>query len=322
MKKILLLNNEYEIKEYFLKDENFMTFKKDLKSMKDNICHRKTTLIKDQSNINTTFIMKQLELIEKEKGFAYAIYQKIKIYDNISFKPTVILFCRYARKSNSLILTLICKFEGSTKGLSKILMNKLIEKAKTDKINYIYLESIPDARFFYKKFNFNSEDDKGKYTESEEDETLFGYVLELNKENKDNNNENQIGAGNNDINTYFYKLENEKLRIYDNNLLLIEIEIYFKFHPICSYLTFEIENLSNNNYIDLLINLIDLISENRYVKSVLYHVNDIELEKKILTNNYQFLKNHFNKDLNSKIYEKKFYQNYILDRTVLKDDNF
>jgi hypothetical protein len=215
-------------------------------------------------------------------------------------------------------LKLICKFEGATKGLSKILMDKLIDKAKELKKDYIFLESVPNAKYFYKNYGYESDSEKEIYTESEKDETLSGYVLKLN-----NNKISNIVGGGKIIEQIEYIYQDDFLEIKMNQKVIKKLEISRKYHPIYLYLTLELDTLENKEEFYIFLNILELIAETKYIKSIeLYLEFEEYLKNKtdFLEKNGYLIKQQFNNMLI--ILEKKIHPSYILDRTVLSNQDF
>ena len=307
---IIILNNNYEIKEISQDTpEELSLFSKHLKSMKDYICKRKCSLTKNSFNINPSFITNELTDLKKiDNRFCLTIYQTVISYGIQHKRPTAVLFARKGSKHNTYIISLLCRYEGATKGLGKILMDKLIEKAKSNNIEYIYVESTYDSQIFYKNNEFDSDSEKEKHTESEKKSECNGYILKINNEHH----------GNID-NIYIFKLlynvgcEN-KLEIYSNNNLIGKLLFYIKMHPIYGYISFEIENfdISIGN---MLLSILDSIAQNHYIyKSHMFLRPEDNYYKNLLVNElYEQKKDK----MMLNYFEKQHNTCEFIDRTIL-----
>ena len=312
---LTILNNNYEIKEISQDTpEELSLFSKHLKSMKEFICKRKSSLTKENFNINPSFIIKELTDLKKlDNRFCLAIYQTVISYDKQHKRPTAILFARKGSRNNTYIISLLCRYEGSTKGLGKILMDNLIKKAKSNNIEYIYVESMYNSKIFYKNNEFDSDSEKEKHTESDKKPECSGYILKMNNETMDQH------GGSNINNIYIYKLlydisyEN-KLEIYNNNNLIGKLTFNIKIHPIYGYISFEIENfdISIGN---LLLSVLDSIAQNYYIYKSYMFLRPEENELKIFLFNELYEQKKNKMMLN--YFEKQHNKCEYIDRTIL-----
>ena len=323
----ILNPSNYDIKEINFGDNLSKKFIEDVKKMKKFICKRSKTLKNDEININSDFIVTQLSRLKDDSSaFAFVSYQKVINYNIQIEKPTAILIARKGSKKDVYILTLLCKYESAIKGLGTILLNKLIEKAKLNDVKYIYTESTPNAYSFYKKNDFDSDSEKDNYTESDKDESLFGYLYVI---DKNINGGNQINDNNilqeyvqeHKLNKYRYELFGKvscKLKLYDFNDICIGSAILDNWsHPYYSYISFEITNVNVNNEEnkEILFHVIDNICKKNYIHKTFSLIEHNNEDEKHFYENQEY---EYKKDkMNLMMYEKIHNKTYIIDRTVL-----
>jgi hypothetical protein len=277
-KNFTILNNKYEIKEINFEDkENIKKLNNDIKDVKNFLCKRIDNKNNIQTNIESSFIIREIARLKNNpNAFCYVIYQTVIMYGIQKQKPTAILIARKGTSNNTYILSLLCKYQLAQKGLGKILLEKLIEKAKLNNIKYIYLESVYDSNFFYKKNNFESDSDKFLHTESEKDEKLSGYLLDLDKI--------QIGKNNLELNIkkciYKFILNGNciyNLIIKNNNKEVGKMIFEDKLHPTFLYCSIEITNINGDTdkEKDILLIILDALCIHNYInKSEMFCAHD------------------------------------------------
>jgi ribosomal protein S18 acetylase RimI-like enzyme len=172
----IIYNSPLIINEFNNKDLQII---KDLRKFKKELCYRKETMTEKEYNISSEFFLLQLNaLIKNDEYFGFVVLQKIKFYNSITDKPVALLIARKSSDKNSYIILLLCRHEKSQKGLGKLLINQLINKAKNNNINKIFLESTKYASKFYDSLGFKNIE-KCEITESEEQIECYGYFLSL-----------------------------------------------------------------------------------------------------------------------------------------------
>ncbi len=85
--------------------------------------------------------------------FGYLIYDVIYFYDNKKYIPTAGIIVEHNNMLNYYNILVLINFN-KIKGRGKILINKIINKAKINNIKYIVLECSNELVNYYKKFNF------------------------------------------------------------------------------------------------------------------------------------------------------------------------
>jgi hypothetical protein len=323
----IILNSNYEIKEFTKESNDINEFVKHIKSMKEIICKRKCKKSGEEFNLTTNFILKEVaELKKDDSRFAFAIYQSVLLYGKQTKRPTVILFARKSSKNNIYILSLLCKYEGTQKGFGSLLLNKLIEKGNQNNIGYIYVESTYNAKTFYKQHDFDTESDKEQFTDSEQQIECYGYLLDITKKN---NNIIVGGTKNWFFNAkdlqhkiYTYKYNDNILQLYDNDILLGKIKLVTKMHPQYCYISLIIDDYSDSDMElnKLLFNILDCLSLEKYIykTEIFINPNNKELIKLFEELNYEHKKNKIENMLY--YFEKIHNQPHIIDRTVLSYD--
>lgn len=319
----ILNPSNYIIKEINFGDNLSKKFIDDVKKMKKFICKRSETSKNEETNINSTFITSQLmRLKDNSTAFAFVSYQKVINYNIQTEKPTAILIARKGSKNDVYILTLLCKYENTIKGLGTILLNKLIEKAKINNIKYIYTETTPNAYLFYKKSDFDSDSEKDNYTESDKDESLFGYlyIIDSNINGGNQLDTNEISLENK-LNKYKYELIGKvscKLKLYDmNDILIGSASLENWSHPYYSYITFEISdiNVLDEKNKEILLCVIDNICKKNYIHKTFILIEHNNSDEKNFFENQEY---EYKKDkMNLMMFEKIHNKTYIIDRTVL-----
>lgn len=326
----IILNNSYDLLEISYDTPNLKKIIEHIRDMKNEICNRNESLDKEESNIPSDFISTEVGLIKHNERFSFIIYQNGLYYDKQTKRPTAILIAKKASNNKTYIVTLLCRHQNTEKGFGKLLIDKLIEKARKIGIEYIYLESINNSRLFYKTIGFESDSEKNIHTDSERNEELTGYLLNVN--NKEQNNINMIGGN---INNYQFVYDNRKIIIYDNlnNKNILGKIIYEPImHPLLLYIDLEIvEIISNNNETnDILITIFDNMCKKNYINKsyMLLNEEDTVFPKKrmgdfdkipdkqkelLLNHGYEYHK----KKMLLCMYEKTHNEKYIIDRTIL-----
>ena len=320
-----ILNSNYEIKEYIKQSNDINEFGKHIKSLKEIICKRECKNTGNYNNISSNFILNEVnELKNDEQRFAFAIYQTVLLFGKQTKRPTVILFARKSSKDKIYILSLLCKYEGSQKGLGTLLLNKLITKARENNIGYIYVDSTYDAKTFYKEHKFITESDKEQFTESDEKNDCYGYILDVNKLLQ---NDDQLGGTQNDVHkynmhTFNYNVKNRELELYQNNLLLGKLKLQINMHPLYSYISLVIDDYdeSKPEINKILIHILDSLSLEKYIykTTIFINPNNINVIKLFEELNYEHKKHKIENMLY--YFEKIHNQPHIIDRTVLSYD--
>lgn len=303
-----ILNSNFNIIEINNESSKLKKFSEHLKSMKEYICMRKDTLKRDYTNISPTFVLNELKQLRNNNFyFCFAIYQKVIMFDKQHDRPTAILFARKGSRNDSYILSLICKHENAEKGFGKMLMDKLIEKAKANNIKYIYVESTSNAKLFYKHFDFDSDSEKKAHTESEKKPELSGYLLEVQKY--------QIGGSNKSDNKYYFNLYNingqYQINLIKNNKIG-KIILSMHLHPQYMYRSLEIMKIEGK-YQEILIRILDNISLKNYIYKTLIHMGDSDNAELYKELNYENKKKKLPWDYYEKIHNDSVY----IDRTIL-----
>lgn len=316
--KLTIMNPLYIVQEYNMYSQDLKEFIKDVKSMKDIICKRKCKENNKDTNISGDFIMNKIEELKRnDDTFAFAIYQSVLIYDKQLKKPTAILFAKKASQCNTYILLLICKYEGTIKGLGTVLLEKLVDKAKQNNITEIFVESTQNAKKFYKQYNFDSESDKEQFTKSEKQEECFGYLYKINIDKKIDES-TLIGGSDNEY-KFNYNIDMRELKLFDANMNIMgEMRISKLMDPIYGYMSLDIDDYNEMNPItNILIRILDCICENNMIfrTRVLINPTNINAIKMFENNGYI----HRNKKIEKQLYyvDKLHTETHIIDRTVL-----
>ncbi len=317
-KNFNILNNNYIIKEYSFDDkENIKKLHNDIKDVKNFICKRIDYKNNIHTNIESSFVIKEISRLKNDpNAFCFVIYQTVIFHNLQKQKPTAILIARKGSNNNTYILSLLCKYQGAIKGLGKKLLEKLIEKANNNNVRYIYLESVYDSIFFYKKSNFESDSDKYFHTDSDKNPELHGYILDL---DKIQNGEN-IFLENIKNCIYKFKISGDccyTLILKNNNSEIAKMTFDDKLHPLYLYYSIEIKDIYTNteNEKDILLTILDSMCIHNYIyKTEMLCTHDDN-------NIMDLLKKHAYTQMKDKMklcfFEKTHNKSQHIDRTVL-----
>jgi hypothetical protein len=322
-----LYDNNYNIIEVNNESVELEHFLEHIKSLKNNICKKKETLAKDLINISPSFIFNELTQLKIDNSrFCFTIYQTVSNKQPFPFtfneRPNAILFARNGSKNESYILSLICKNKNIQKEFCKRLMEKLIEKAKTNNIKYIYVESTNNDNLFYK--NHDSSEESLKQSEADQrppievvaypNPELSGYMLQVNKSDRDQGSDI---VSQSDGKYYFnlYEINGKYIiELIKNNNIICKLTLRKHLHPQYMYTSLEIINIEGDiNEQKILLIILDDISLKNYIYKTFIHINDgdnVEIYKEL---NYE----HKKRKLPWDYYEKNHNDPVYIDRTIL-----
>ncbi len=326
-----ILNNNYEIIEVTYDIPNVKKIIEHIRDMKNEICKRNETLdYESTKNISSEFISSEAGLIKNNQRFAFIIYQTGLYYQKQTKRPTGLLIARKGSLNDTYIITILCRHESAQKGFGTILLDKLIDKAKKNNIDYIYLESVNNSRLFYKNLGFETDSDKYLHTESEKDDTLTGYLFNISNKQDLKKLKDKITIGGN-LDIYTFSYDNTKVVIYNHEEStksgisekkeLGRLLFNHSIHPILLYVDLEIMEIqtNDNNIKNMLLKIFDNMCYKNYINKSYMLFKDITESK----NDYiQLLKSHnyhcYRKKIGSYMYEKLHNKKYIIDRIILK----
>lgn len=176
--KIYYLHKIPEIIFFDRTTQNFNEVVKHIKDMKKELCKR------DDYNINQDDILKSLNSLSNPmiQGFGYCIYQDCMLYEKRTKRPIAILLAKLASSTKAYTIMVLCKHNQGMKGLARLLLDKLVEKAKQNNIAKIYTTPIPEAHRYYLNLGFEDAV-KEEFTESSEDNSLYSYSIDVDKYN-------------------------------------------------------------------------------------------------------------------------------------------
>lgn len=286
----ILYNSDTILKEFTNKTVGYIEIIKHLKKIKSELCFRREIIKKDNSNISNNFIMKKLNKLTEDKNetyFGYTHYKKVKLYGQIKERPVSIMIVRHAKKDNAYIIELLCRHQSSERGLGKKLIELLVEKAKKNNIEKIFLESINDALQTYKKLGF-TESDKCNITDSEKQEDCIGLVFNINQKGGNykfvlnNKKTDYFNSLNYTYDYYLYLYSDDKIvagLCFDVHLLVnmknkIEVH-YFKYDNInyLKELIFGLDSFAYTNNIYSIVVMLNYTSEDKIISDVLIDCN-------------------------------------------------
>lgn len=152
-----------------------------IKSVADSICFRRETLTHESSNLTREHIINELGRIRGNKNsFGFLYYMPCIVGDARTKRPVALMLARRGSRAEGYVVSLVCRMEHAERGLGKKLFDNLIARAKLEGVRTVVVEAVFGATRFYQSLGFKScEGEKATFTESSEDDTLFGMVLDV-----------------------------------------------------------------------------------------------------------------------------------------------
>jgi hypothetical protein len=344
---LLVKNNKYTIEEINNGVYGLSSYLNHLKSVKDIICNNS----KNQSDeyIPGGFITEQIGRLRNESDyFAFLAYQEVTLYKNDTIRPTAVLFARKGSKNNTYILTLLCRFWQAQKGLGKILLDKLIQKAINENIDYIYLESVPGAIDFYHKNDFSDDDEKNVHTDSAIKPELAGQILVVKNYRiaQDPQNGGSYGSSKyhfNDIlkthnqtlsssqeysnvkDNLNFKISSQgsihNISLFNDSAQVGKLFMKDSMSMLLGYVSMRIceINASTDDYLGILLIIADNICKNNYIQQTTFITNDNNIILMLKKMGYEQDFSYKDRtDPHKFKFQKIHHKNHVIDRTVLK----
>lgn len=268
---------------------------KDLKNLKNEMCFRRETIYKDASTINNDFYLNKInKLVSNDDNmhFGFVIIQKVNLYGRFTERPVAVLIARKAQDTNNYIITLLCRHEKAQRGFGTLLIKKIIEKAKNNNIDKIFLESVNNASNFYEKMGFNF-DEKSTITDSEKQIDCEGYSIDVKNIQIGGNNKKFLISNK----KYNYLKENNNnsyyAYLYENDVIVsafcFDKDIHISGKKMLLISDFKYDNI--NQIIELIVYLENVVIINDY--SFIQFELSLEKEKNkelltyLLSHNYK-----------------------------------